>query len=116
MAYTHYGSHSTEWGGGVEAQPMTIRATSSVFLPIAGAVASMAGMLTVATRTLKCAWFAWSDPYPTMAAPASAPPASSGSHRPTDHAQLRISSVRASAMRQVVGRIFARFQTKALRP
>jgi hypothetical protein len=32
-------------------------------------------------------------------APASAPPASSGCHRATDHAQLRISRLRASAMR-----------------
>jgi hypothetical protein len=43
MAYAHYSSYSTEWDGGVDARPMTIRATSSVFLPIAGVVAAMAG-------------------------------------------------------------------------
>jgi hypothetical protein len=43
MAYAHYGSHCSEWDSGVEPKPMTIRATPSVFLPIAGAVAAMAG-------------------------------------------------------------------------
>jgi serine/threonine protein kinase, bacterial len=45
----------------------------------------------------------WSSPYFCWAAPASAPPASSRCHLVTDHAWLRISSSRASAMRQVVG-------------
>ena len=35
------------------------------------------------------------------------------SERANDHAHLHLSSVRASAMRQVVGRIFARFLTSA---
>jgi hypothetical protein len=52
----------------------------------------------------------WSDPYLYSAAPASARPASWECHPATDHAQLRIRSMRASAMRQVVGRVFARLR------
>lgn len=62
-------------------------------------------MLVASLATSACSY--WSSPYPGSAAPVSVRPASSECHRADNHAQLHLSSVRASAMRQVVGRIFA---------
>jgi hypothetical protein len=89
---------------------MPIRAASSVYCRSPTQSPRWLGTLTAATRTLKSAWSAWSDLYRDSAAPASVRPASSGCHRVNDHAQVHRSSVRASAMRHVAGRIFARLR------